>query len=270
MGPYFIVTSRILFSALILIIPVIYFKYRFKWKMLRSFIILGLINAVIPYILITWGEIYIPSWLASILLSIVPFFTNLFAALFFKEENFSLQKLAGLLLGFAGVIVLMLNNNGSQPSSHYLAILAIMVAAICYSASNIYTRKYTAEIPPILLAFGQMISAFIIITPIALGMESPIVLPRENLTWISLITLGIFSGAIALVLFFSLIKSIGPSRTSLVTYAFPLIGVILGILFLGEKASWHLLAGAPLIICGILVVNIPSLKRRGKKIIAGS
>ena len=100
MGPYFIVTSRILFSALILIIPVIYFKYRLKRKMLRSFIILGLINAVIPYILITWGEIYIPSWLASILLSIVPFFTNLFAALFFKEENFSLQKLSGLLLGF--------------------------------------------------------------------------------------------------------------------------------------------------------------------------
>ena len=159
----------------------------------------------------------------------------------------------------------MLNNNGTQPANHYLAILAILAAAICYSASNIYTRKYTAEIPPILLAFGQMISAFIIITPIALGMESPIVLPRENLTWISLITLGIFSGAIALVLFFSLIKSIGPSRTSLVTYAFPLIGVILGILFLGEKASWHLLAGAPLIICGILVVNIPSLKRQEKK-----
>ena len=234
--------------------------------MLRSFIILGLINAAIPYVLITWGEIYIPSWLASILLSIVPFFTSLFAALFFKEENFSLKKMAGLLLGFGGVVILMLNNEGSHPANHSLAILAIMGAAVCYSASNIYTRKYTDDIPPILLAFGQMVSAFIMITPLTILNESPIRLPQENLTWISLITLGIFCGAIALVLFFSLIKSIGPSRTSLVTYAFPLVGVILGILFLGEKTSWHLLAGAPLIISGILVVNLPSFKKQNKKV----
>ncbi len=253
--PYTLVAYRSLITLLVLLAYILRKPRKLSWRAILPAAFLAVFNLLTPQTLIAWGELHIPSWLASILVSAVPFFTTLLAIPLFADERLSLRKGIGLALGFLGVIVLVAGQMNGNASIHRLGALAVLGAALSFSVSNVFTRAKAQQFPADELTFWMMIPAVLMIFPLAWAVEGPLVLPRLPLTWIALAWLGILNGGVAMILFFSLIQSEGPGKTSLVTYTYPLVGVCLGILFLQENPGITLWIGSALIVGGILVFN---------------
>lgn len=260
-GPYTLVLYRTFISVLTLLYFAVRQRQRLSRVVLFPALFLGLFNLIFPQSLISWGEAHVPSWLASILVSAVPFFTTILALPLIAEERLNWRKGFGLLLGFLGVFVLVssvLNgdaHSGMHGKVRLWGSLAVVGAALCFAISNVFTRVRASQIHPGTLTFWMMVSALAIILPMAWGLEGPLVLPRLPLTWVALIFMGALNGGLAMVFSYSLIQAVGPGRSSLVAYTYPLVGVILGIVFLGERPGWELALGGILVITGILVFN---------------
>jgi drug/metabolite transporter (DMT)-like permease len=254
-GPFTLVAFRASFALLGLIVAVLLRRsLRITPHFLAVFLFLGLFNAAIPFVLISWSELSISSGLASILNSTAPLFTILIAPIFLKDDRFSLPKLVGLLVGFSGVVVLV-SEQLSDGLASLLGVGAMLLAAVSYAASSVFARRNTQGLEPEAQAFGQFLMATIFILPTAAVVEAPFTFPHLPLTWVSLAWLGLLGSCVATILYYSLLHSIGPTRTMLVTFVFPLVGVLLGVLVLGEPFTWRLALGAMMIISGIIVVN---------------
>jgi len=256
LGPFTIVSYRVLFG--LIFAGLIVFIRRLQWprnlKEWIPFFILGLTNMSIPFFLITWGEQYIDSAVASILNATVPLFTLLIAHFFIQDDRITPQKLIGLLIAFGGVVVLMSKDLGSSQSS-LLGQLAVIFAAISYAISTVYARRNTLHVEGIVRGTSPLVSAAVSAWIASFIFESPIKIPILPITWVALLWLGVLGSGLAFMMIFYLIHEIGPTRASMVTYLFPLGGVILGVLFLNETLSWQLVTGSLCIILGIAVVN---------------
>lgn len=255
-GPNTLVAFRVLFGLLfgIVIILIQRVSLRRSWKEWIPLLLLGITNVAIPFFLISWGEQSIDSAVAAILDATVPLFTILIAHYLLHDDKMTVPKVLGLLIGFAGVVILMSKDIGASFGS-VLGQLAVVLACIFYSGSAVYARRTTEHTPGILRSAGPLISATIIMWPAAFLFESPFQVPHLTVTWIALLFLGVLGSGLAFVLSYYLIHEIGPTRTSMVTYLFPIGGVILGVIFLNEKLSWQLLAGTVLVIISLAVVN---------------
>lgn len=225
--------------------------FRGHWQ---SFLFLGIFNIALPFVLITWSEHFISTGMASILNSTVPFFTIILVMFFLPEERLSLVKIIGLLIGFLGVVVLVADKTGGSGGFQWGSFL-VLGACLSYGAAAVFARRVTPGLHPATLAFGQSVFANLVLWPLALLLENPVTLPRLPLTWGAIMWLGILATGIGTFFFYSLLNQIGATRTSLTSYVFPLVGILLGVIFLDEQLSWRLLAGGMLIIAGVAVVN---------------
>jgi len=133
--------------------------------------------------------------------------------------------------------------------------LAVLLGAASYGFSNVIARLKTSPLTPAVQALGQVGMAALFIIPAAFTFEAPFTLPRLPLTWVALLALGLLNSTVALMLYYSLIHSVGATRTSLVTYLFPVVGLALGMLFLGEQHDWRVFVGAAMILSGIFLFN---------------
>ncbi len=255
-GPITLVAFRVLFGLLFGI--VIIFIQRVQLP--RSFrewsplLLLGITNVAIPFFLISWGEQSIDSAVAAILDATVPLFTILIAHYLLHDDKMTWPKVLGLLIGFAGVIILMSKDIGASFGS-LLGQFAVVLASAFYAGSAVFARKTTEDTPGILRSAGPLISATVVMWLATFFVESPVEVPQLGITWIALLFLGILGSGLAFVLAYYLIHEIGPTRTSMVTYLFPLGVVILGVAFLNEQLSWQLLVGAALIVVSLVVAN---------------
>ncbi len=220
------------------------------------FAVAGLINVALPFVLISWGEQHISSGLASILNSTVPLFTFVISALILRDEPVKGGRVLGLLVGFAGVVVLFWPElaNGKMDSG-LLGQLAMLVAALCYAAGIIYVRHKGQRVGPQMQSLLQLTAATTMMWALTLIVERPVRLPVLPVTWIALLWLGLLGSCVAYILYFGLLKTIGSTRTTMVTYIPPLVGVVLGALFLQESFTWQALVGGAMILSGIVVVN---------------
>ena len=256
-GPFTLVGLRLLFGILGLLLVVAYSRpawpsERRMWAILG---VIGVTNTAIPFVLISWGEVHIDSALAAVLNSTVPLFTMVIAHLALSDDRLTPSRLAGLLVGFGGIVVLLSRDLLSGSQNNLLGQGAVLLAAIFYAASSVYARREARGVSPIVHALVPLLVAdatIWLVTPIV---EAPISIPRLPLTWLALAWLGLVGSCLAYLLFFYLLHSIGPTRTTLVTYIFPLVGVALGVIFLGELLDWHLFVGASLVVGSIAVVN---------------
>jgi drug/metabolite transporter (DMT)-like permease len=235
-GPITLVAFRVLFGLLfgIAVILVRRVSLPRTFKEWTPLLVLGITNISIPFFLISWGEQSIDSAVASILDATVPLFTILIAHYLLRDDKMTVPKVLGLLLGFAGVVILMSRDIGDSLGS-VLGQLAVVLASVFYAGSAVYARR-----------------TFLV--------ESPVKIPQLGITWIALLFLGILGSGVAFILAYYLIHEIGPTRTSMVTYLFPLGGVILGVVFLDEQLSWQLVVGALLIVLSLGVANFQSQK----------
>jgi drug/metabolite transporter (DMT)-like permease len=186
----------------------------------------------------------------------VPLFTILLAHVFLDDEKITLPKLFGLLAGFTGVVLLLgrdLDPDGFR--GVFLGQAAVLLAAMSYAASAVFVRRNLSEVPPLVQAFMPLIVADALVWLVMPVAESPIHFPADGETWFAILWLGLLGTFIAYILFFSLLQSVGPTKTTLVTYIVPVVGVILGVLFLGETFDIRLALGSILIVGGIAVVN---------------
>ncbi len=258
-GPFVLVAFRLLFGLAGLLV-VMFFKRQSiprDRKTWLAFLFMGFFNTALPFTLISWGETRIDSGLASILNGTVPLFTIVIAHFWLHDEKITLPRIGGLIVGFIGVVVLVSRDIGPQGlHGNIFGQLAVIAAAISYAAAITFSRRYLRGVAPVLQTFAVLLIADAMMwlaVPVA---EKPLVWPSLPITWLALAWLGVLGSCTAYLMFFSLINAWGPTRASLVTYVFPVIGLILGILFLGEKADWRLVAGSLLIVGGILVVNL--------------
>jgi drug/metabolite transporter (DMT)-like permease len=257
-GPYILVFFRVLFAFLGIAAYVIVRKIKINltWRKLGIFAFLGFFNVTLPFILISWAEQSITSGLASVMNSVYPLFTLVFSLFFLPEERITWLRAIGLLIGFGGVVVLASSGFGNGGSSAVMAgIIAMLIAAVCYAASMVFARKMTKGLGSGEQSAGQIGMALVTISIATLLFEPHLRLPDLGITWIALIWLGLLGSTIATVLWFSLLNAVGTTQTSLVSYVFPVIAVILGIIFLGEKFSWQLVVGGIMVIGGVIWVN---------------
>ncbi|MFN2215623.1 MAG: DMT family transporter [Anaerolineales bacterium] len=257
LSPITLVAFRTLFGAMVGVIAILVTRTKFprRRSVWIALMILGLTNVAIPFGLITWGEQSIDSAVASILNATVPLFTFLIASIFLHEERLKLGKILGLLLGFGGVVILLLKD--LQPGSHNLLLgqAAVLLAAVFYAGSIVYARITTDRVPGLIRGIMPLVSAAMIMWLGAFSLESPVKLPSIPITWLAVAWLGVLGSGLAFILWYYLLQELGPTRTALVTYFMPLGGVLLGVIFLHEALSWNLALGGLLIIASVVVMN---------------
>lgn len=223
---------------------------------LPAYLFMGVFNTALPFMLINWAETRIDSALAAILNATVPLFAIVIAHFWLADERITLTRVAGLVVGFVGVIVLVSREFGPQgvPGSIWGQV-AMLGASLSYAVSANFTRRHLRGHPPLVQATMVVLIADAISWTAAVLSDRPLALPVGGLTWFALVWLGLLGSCIAYLLYFYLINTWGPTRASLVTYVFPVIGLLLGIIFLNEVADWRLIAGSALVVGGIAVVN---------------
>lgn len=255
-GPITLVAFRALFGLLFGV--VVMAVQRVPWPRTRKewipLIVVGLTNVAIPFFLISWGETVIDSAVASILDATVPLFTILMAHYLLKDDKITLPKILGLVIGFAGIVVLMSKDIGVSHNS-LLGQAAVIVASLFYAISAVYVRKTTVDVPGIVRGIGPLVSASAVMWAGAFLFESPVQVPQLTITWVALLFLGVLGSGLAFVMLYYLIHEIGPTRTTMVTYLFPLGGVLLGVTVLHEQLTWQIVAGATLIILSLVAAN---------------
>ena len=255
-GPITLVAFRVLFGLLFSITVILVQRVQVPrtLKEWTPFLILGISNVAIPFFLISWGEQAIDSGVAAILDATVPLFTIVIAHYLLHDDKMTVPKVSGLLTGFIGVVILMSKDIGSSIGP-ILGQLAVVVASMFYAGSSVYARKSTTEASGIIRGGGPLVSSTAVMWLAAITTERPITIPHLPITWIALLWLGVLGSGFAFILNYYLIHEIGPTRTTMVTYIFPLGGVILGVAFLHEQLSWQVLVGGALIVASLAVAN---------------
>ncbi len=263
-SPVTLVAFRLLFGAIGLIVAYVVLRPPLPQRRNIYLIIalLGLINNAIPFLLISWGQQFIDSGVASVLHASVPLFTLVIAHFFLADERINLQRSVGVVIGFVGILVLFSKGLGPNAASNSVAgQLAVVVASAFYAGSTVLIRGSLRNVSPIVQAGIMVIIADLLVWPLVPTLASPVVWPGLPITWIALVFLGLLGSCIAYLLFFYLIAETGATKTQMVTYAIPVMAVILGIVVRGEALTWQLAAGGLLILVGIAIVNNKSWKR---------
>ncbi len=215
------------------------------------YLLMGLLNGAIPYVLISAGEIYIDSGFAAILNATMPIFTILMAHFLTEDERLTRLRFAGVVVGLAGVVVLVGPEALHGFGAHFWAQMAVVGASMSYALAAIVGRRYLKKHPAIVSAAGQFIGGTILLVPLSLLLDHPW---KLNPSWTaigSLLTLSFLGTAVAYLLYYYLIKNAGATYTSLVTYLLPVMGVIWGVSLLGEGVHWRALLAMALILIGI-------------------
>ncbi len=216
--------------------------------------VLGVLNIVIPFSLITWGEQSIDSALASVLNGTVPLFTIVIAALALHDEPITVNRLVGLAIGFAGVVVLTSRNLGAG-SSQLEGEIALVGSSIAYALGNVYARRNVRGLRPMIPAMFQVGFAFVVSALLALAFENPLSITLRPDALFAVIWLGLLGSGSAYLIFFRLLARWGSTRSSLVAYLLPVFGILLGFLVLNEQIDERILFGTAMIIGGVALVN---------------
>ena len=229
----------------------------------RAFAGMGLLNNLIPFTLIFWGETVLSSGLASILNATTPVFSLLVAHVLTTDDRLSAAKVAGVAIGLAGVVVLVGAEVLAEASGTVPAILACLGAALSYGFANVFGRRFRRMgIEPVVGAFGQVTATAAMMLPLALLADAPwrLAMPGAAV-WLALAGLALLSTALAYIIFFRLLASAGASNTSLVTLLIPVSAVLLGVLLLGERVSAAQAVGMALIGLGLVAIDGRALER---------
>lgn len=220
-----------------------------------TFLTMGLLNNVLPFSLIVWGQSHISSGLAAILNATAPLFGVIVAGILLRDEAATPLKVTGVVVGFAGVIVMM--DLSSIATGSLLAQLAILAAALSYACASVYGRRFKATgLNPILIAAGQVTGSTLILIPIALwvdGTDHYALTPSK--VWAAIISLAVLSTATAYIFYFKLLASAGATNILLVTLLVPVSAILLGWLFLQESLQTPHFIGMAMIALGLSSID---------------
>ncbi len=222
---------------------------------------MAVVNIVIPFALITWAEQSVHSSIAAILTSAVPLFAIVIAPLFLHDEPIRVNGVIGLAVGFVGVVVLT-SNDLSIAGSDVSGEIALLGAALSYAVGAVYARRNMRGVPPMIPAVFQVTFAMLISGAIAIVLEHPWDARPDAEAVFSILWLGILGSGFAYLAMFRLLAVWGATRTTLVAYEIPVVGIVLGFLVLQEPIDGRLLIGTALVVGGVALVNSRFGRRR--------
>jgi drug/metabolite transporter (DMT)-like permease len=252
-GPVLTIELRVLLAGIALLLYAWLFKkatnIKQHWK---EYLIIGALNAAIPFTFIATATLHLNASLAAILNSTTPLFTAL-ASLFFLKEPLNAKKWFGIMFGTFGVFVLM--GWSPVPFSIQTALSALLsiLAALSYGCAGVYAKKAFTGVSSLSLAIGQQLGAAILLLPLAI-VHIP-TKPVSSTVVYSVLGLAIFCTAIAYLFYFYLLANVGPTKTLSVTFLVPVFGVIWGMIFLHEKITTGMITGLAIILSSIFLLS---------------
>jgi drug/metabolite transporter (DMT)-like permease len=230
----------------------------------RRFLVQACINSVIPFTLIAWAEQSIDAGLATILNSTTPIFAFLITVAITRHEPVTAFKLFGVAAGLAGIALIIGMEALGGLGGDLLPQLAMVVASICYGCAAIFGRGFRG-LDPMLPAAGSLIVGAMLLIPLSLAFEQPWTLSPSGESIAALMALSVFSTALAFVVYFRLIQTLGSVGTTATAYLRVPIGVAIGVLFLGEALSPTVWIGLICVVAGVAAMTIPARKRVAAK-----
>jgi drug/metabolite transporter (DMT)-like permease len=225
---------------------------------LGALALLGLFNNAVPFWLLGFAETLIDSGLTAVLQAAAPIFTVVLASRIDPSQRVTGIRLAGVLVGFAGVALLV----GVQRGGDVLGAVAVLGVALCYAASVLFAGRTMRSVPPIQVAFGQLACGALLLAPLGL-LQLPSDAPPAGAVW-AVVVLGVLGTGVAYVLYFEIIRSAGASRAILITYLVPGFALVYGAVFLGEDVTGIALVGLALILGGTAVATGAARRRAGR------
>ncbi len=224
---------------------------------LVAFAGMGVLNNAIPFTLIVWGQTQIASGVAAILNASTPLFTVLLAHVLTRDERLTPARVAGVVVGFLGVAVMMGGAALGGSGAAVAAQAACIVAAASYACATLWGRRFRAlGVPPLATAAGQLTASTLLLAPLALIVDRPWSLPAPGPAALaSLVGVALLSTALAYVLFFRILARAGATNLSLVTFLIPVSAILLGVVVLGETLLPRHLAGMALIGLGLAAID---------------
>lgn len=202
------------------------------------------VEMIVPWGLITHGELSIDSSTAGLLIALTPVVTIAIAKMTGSQEPLGVRRWVGLGLGFAGVFVLAAPTLGGN----FLAIVEVLLAAVCYAVGSLIASRWLDDVPASSLTAVCLLGAALVYLAPA-TMAWPGAMPTATVC-LSIASLGIFCTALAFATFFLLVREVGPERAVIITYAAPAIAVTAGVLVLAEPLDARIIAAFALILCG--------------------
>lgn len=257
LGPIVLVCLRVALAGAALLVYATATRRTSNWQSrLRAFLVLGALNAAIPYVLIATAELHITASLATILNATTPLFTAVVAAVRLGER-LTARTVLGLLLGVAGVAVLVGWSPLPLDPVLILAVAACLTAALSYALAGVFAKTAFAGTPPLTLAIGQQVGASLLLLPFALPIAAAgkTAFHPSAAVVASVLGLALLCTSLGYLLYFFLIESVGPTRTLSVTFLMPGFGVLWSVLFLGETVGAGTFAGLGLILASIFLVT---------------
>lgn len=234
-------------------------ELRIHWKKLG---LLGTINSAIPFCLLTYSTLYLTGGFAAILNATAPLFGALIAWLWLADK-LNGSRIAGLLIGLAGVITLVWNKIGLDAGDVTVAVFAAILASAFYGVGANYTKRHVSDVSSLAIATGSQISAAIVLLPAAI-IQWPTG-PISAVAWISVAIMGVASTGIAYLLYFRLIANVGPAKAISVTYLVPVFAIFWGTMFINESVTTTMIFGCVIILIGTALATgtLPLARKSG-------
>jgi drug/metabolite transporter (DMT)-like permease len=263
--PFTIVVLRVGIAALALNVAVLAMGLRMPsdrraWV---AFFGMGFLNNLMPFCLIVWGQTHIASGLASILNATTPMYTVVAAHFLTRDEKMNAGKLAGVVIGFAGVIAMIGPEALKGLGVDVFAQLAVLGAAMAYAFAGVFGRRFQRMgIAPLITATGQVTASTLMLAPVALVVDRPWTLPMPTAeVWGAIVGLALLSTALAYILYFRILATAGATNLLLVTFLIPVSAIVLGATLLGERLAPEHFAGMVLIGLGLAAIDGRPLTR---------
>jgi len=259
--PLSLIAARTLIAGLLLIgwMSVSGVAMPRSWAVWKRLFVQAFLNSVIPFTLIAWAQQYVEAGVATILNSTAPVFVFFVTWFLTKHEAVTTRKLVGVIAGLLGICLIIgfsaLNGLGDQ----VLPQLAIVAATICYAGAAIYGRSFQG-LSPLVPAAGSLIAGAIVLIPVSLIIDRPWTLQPSFNSTTALLLLSVFSTAIAFVIYFRLVQTLGSVGTTSQAYLRVPIGVAIGAIFLGESLPPTMWMGLGCVVIGVAAMTIPARK----------
>lgn len=220
-----------------------------------SFAGMGLLNNVIPFSLMAWGQLYIPSGLTSIFNAATAIFGVLVAALLLSDENLSKRKAVGVAVGFAGVVTAIGIESLRAFDITSLAQLAVLAGTLSYAFAGVWARKRLTGLAPQVAAVGMLTASTLIMVPLAWIIDGPIRLDLEPRTMMAIAYYALGATALAYLLYYRVLALAGSGNLMLVTLMIAPIAIVLGAVVLGETLAPNAYKGFALLALGLIIID---------------
>jgi drug/metabolite transporter (DMT)-like permease len=262
--PFTLVTLRLVIGFLLLATVAVVARQRLPRdpRTYGHLVVIAVLSVAVPFSLISWAEQSVASSLAAVINGAIPLVVIVIAAAMLPDEPFTARRVAGLLVGFVGVAILVGFDPGVLAGTSLLPALALLGSTTSYAAGGVWARRFLQGTSAMVISVFEVGFALVIAAVLATLLDGGIRLPTRGDAIFAVAWLGLLGSGLAFLIYFRLLGRWGATRSSMVAYVMPVVGLILGAVVLHEPVDARLVLGTALVIAGIAVVNLPLARSR--------